>query len=621
MSLNRGSLFYKPKPRTKEIRRKRWNWPVIIWEAVKKSCMVIGAVVLFSAFTGAVISTKVVRQSAPSLPGEMILFLDLKDGLGETSRSPSLSDPFPFHRPTVRVIVEALDNAREDEDVHGLVVSVAGGGLSSAHVQEVRAAIKRFRASGKFAKIYATSYDGFGSGLGVYYLASAFDEIWMQPVGMLSIAGIGFEMPYARAALDKIGVRPDFYQREEYKGAMENMTARKMSGPSREMLGSIVKSLSGQMLSEISADRNMAPATLKKYIDQGILTGPEALEAGLIDHLDYADVLMSQAREKITGEKDQDKPDLVSLSHYHASKQAKILARGEEEIAIVYAVGAIVPEAHEGTAGADEISAAIKEAAKDKKIKTIVLRINSPGGSPTASETIRREIVRAKEKGKKVIVSMGPVAASGGYWIAADADRIFALPATLTGSIGVVMGKFSLQGVWDKVGVHWDDISWGKNAGMWSFNRNFSDSEGTRMNALIESVYQAFLTRVSEGRKMPKAEVRKIAKGRAWTGQQAQEIGLVDELGGLDDALDYTARDLGLKDRSELKIVVLPRPQRPIEQLLEMLGGQVALGKFMGKFFGAHSETLDRLEPFLTKMENSAREDFSVYDGDLEFVR
>lgn len=615
--MNRGSFFYKPKSRSKEIRRKRWNWPKIIWDAVKKGCMVIGAVVLFSTLMGVILSAKLMKQSAPPIPDEMILLLDLKNGVGETARSPSFADPFPFRRPTIRAIVETLDFARHDKDVHGLVVNMEGGGLSSAHIQEMRAAVKRFRASGKFAKIYATSYDGFGSGLGVYYLAAAFDEIWMQPVGMLSIAGIGFEMPYARGTLNKLGVKPHFYQREEYKSAMENMTSNKMSEPSREMLGSIVKSLSVQMLSQISQDRKMTPAKLKNYIDQGLLTGPEALEGGLIDRLDYADVLLSEAREKITGEKDSEEPELVSFSGYYASKKAALSGGGKKEIALVYAVGAIVSEGGEGKAGADDISAAIEEATKDNKIETIVLRINSPGGSPSASETIRRSIIRAKEKGKKVIVSMGPVAASGGYWIAADADRIFALPATLTGSIGVVMGKFSLKGLWDKVGVNWEDVSWGQNAGLWSMNRGFSETEGERMTALIDHVYASFLKIVSEGRHIPESVLKGIAKGRAWTGAQAKKIGLVDELGGLDDALDYTARDLGLKDRSELSIVVLPRPQNAVEQLMEMLGAQVALGKFLG----AHSETLNRIEPLFTKIENAARSDLNVYDSDLEFVR
>ena len=592
-----GSLFYRPKPRTKEIRRKRWNWPSIVWTAVKKACMVVGAFVLFSALLGTISAVSLMGRSAPPLPQEMILTLTLDNGIGETALQPTFMDPFPFRRPTVRQIVDTLDRAALDKRVHGLLVNIQGAGLSPAHIQEVRAALKRFRAAGKFAKIYSSSYGDYSRGLGLYYFASTFDEIWMQPVGMLSISGINLEMPFVRKALNKIGVTPHFIRREKYKSAMESFTHSGMSEANRESLASIVNDLSDVIVRDIAADRDIPQKTLKSLIDKGLLTGQEALKAKLIDRLDYADVLVSELREKISGDPDGEEPGLIPLHQYRAATHPKPgrsgFGRRDGEIALVYVTGAIMPtEAAEGVAAADDISDALHDIADDPALQAVVLRIDSPGGSPSASETIRRAIMRVKEKGKHVIVSMGPTAASGGYWVAADADRIFALPSTLTGSIGVVMGKVELGGLWDKLGVNWQGVRFGQNADLWSMNGPFSKSGTERVNALADDVYDAFLTRVSQGRNIPRNKLRKIAQGRAWTGVQAKEVGLVDDLGGLDDALDYTAKTLGLEDRHDLDITVLPHPDSPVEQLLEALGQQVRIGR-----------TLDSAAPWLEKLQ------------------
>jgi len=222
----------------------------------------------------------------------------------------------------------------------------------------------------------------------------------------------------------------------------------------------------------------------------------------------------------------------------------------------------------------------IKHDVTDDDIKAVLLRVDSPGGSPSASETIRRGVLKVQEEGKKVVVSMGSVAASGGYWIAAPADAIYASPATLTGSIGVVMGKVSLGALWDKLGVNWDSIRYGENAGMFSINEPLDAQGRARMNALIDQTYDQFLTRVAEGRGITKEEARRVAKGRAWTGAQAKERGLVDALGGQADALDYIARELGHDNRTDLELVTLPRPKRPLEQLIELMETQVSMGRW-----------------------------------------
>ena len=584
---NLGSLFYKPKKNNKEVTAKRWNFFSIIGRAIKKTCTAIGAMVLFSTVVSVIMVTMLAGKAAPPLPDDMVLVFKIEEGVTEVQTRPSFLEPFPFTQPTIRNVVDTLDKARDDSRVRGLVVSLKGGGISVAHIQELRTAVKRFKESGKFAKIYAPSYaDGLG-GLGKYYLASAFDEIWMQPVGMLSISGVHLEMPFAREALDKIGVSPQFFQREEYKSAMESFTNSTMSPANKESLDDLIGNMTARMMSDIATDREMHMVNLSRQIDKGILTGEEAIAAKLLDRLDYADVMVSEIRKEATGDPEDESVELISLAHYSQGKKKTPPSPSKKDktnIALIYAVGTIVDTAGaQGNAGADEISATIKEAYDDESIEAIVLRVDSPGGSPTASETIRRALIKAKEKGKKVIVSMGPVAASGGYWISADADMIFALPGTLTGSIGVVMGKFEASELWKKLGVNWDGTQFGGNADIWSMNKPFDADAEKRMNILIDDVYDAFVKRVADGRKLSNAQARQVARGRAWTGEQAKVNGLVDELGGLDSALDKTATLFGGKDRHDLNVIRMPRELSKVEQLLELFGQQVRFSNFLKK--------------------------------------
>jgi protease IV len=239
-------------------------------------------------------------------------------------------------------------------------------------------------------------------------------------------------------------------------------------------------------------------------------------------------------------------------------------------------------------AAADEIATAILDVSEDDAYGAIVLRVDSPGGSPAASETIARALVRAREEGgKAIIVSMGPVAASGGYWIAAPADRIFATPTTLTGSIGVVGGKFILADMWDALRITWDGVQWGQNAGMWAGQAPFTPEQAARVEAMLDHVYDSFVARVAAGRGMTPEAVEAVARGRVWTGQQAAERGLVDELGGLTNALDYAAREVGADDRYGVEVDVLPRPPSPLEQFLELFGGSVRVADFAARLSAA----------------------------------
>lgn len=580
-----GSFFYKASQKTTDdapARKRRGGLLGFAGRVVKRLCMGIGALILFSIFMGIVASSIVGDKK---LPDKMILALNVTDPIGETEHARSIADPLASAGMTVGDLIETLDRARGDSRVKGLVVRLDNAGFELAHIQELRTAIKRFRMSGKFAYIYTASFADLGSGIGAYYLASAFDQIWMQPVGMVSISGLALEMPFAKDALDKIGANPEFLHREEYKSAMESFTNSHMSAPNRESMQSILDDLSQQIFTDIAGDRKITSVKLQPLLDKGLLTGDDALKAGLIDHLDYADVMIDKTNEKVTGKKDSGKPPVVAFEDYADATMKSKGHNPDANVALVRVAGEIVPgdEPEPGMATGDYIAEAIMEAADDKSIKIIVMRVDSPGGSPSASETIRRAIVYAKEQGKKIIVSMGPVAASGGYWITVDADHIFAMPSTLTGSIGVIMGKFEIGELWKKIGVNWDSLQWGQNARLWSSNKPLDESERAALNDAIDDTYASFLKRVSEGRNMPVEKVRAIAKGRAWTGTQAKANGLVDDLGGLDVALDYAAQQIGLKDRSALDIRLIPEPLSPLKELMQLLGSQVGLGAYPGQ--------------------------------------
>ena len=618
-------LYSNALPHGVQKRKLKWKILPIIWLALKRMATIVGFLVLLNIFLGILLFAFGPSQkgAAPSLPSEMVLFLKFEDGLSDMPAPPSFADPFAQNAPTVRDIVDALDAAAADKRVKGIVARMYPGNFSLVHVTEIRAALKRFRDTGKFAHIYSSSFGEGGGGLGRYYLASAFDQIWMQPLGVVDISGVHAEVPYLRGTLDKIGVRPQFFKRKEYKTAYESITDKAMSSENRAMLGQIVADIRTEILDRVPAEREMSVKAFEELVDRGLFTSREAEQAKLITHADYADVLLDNIAEEVTGERDYDALDLVNFAHYVQvvkDKQNGLMSSGKAKVALVHAVGAIMPSgdaggfADDGIAAADEIAPAILNASKEDAVKAIVLRIDSPGGSPAASESILRAVEKAQERGKIVVVSMGSTAASGGYWIAAYADRIFALPTTLTGSIGVVGGKFALREVFTKMGVNWDTVEWGENSGLWSLNSTFSDSEQERFNAMLDHVYDSFISRVAKGRGMDKAEVDKVAGGRVWTGRRALNAGLVDELGGLEDAMDFVAQALGKEARSDLKVVLYPKPKTSLEQFLALLDGQVRASVMMQKITGAFSPAIESAEPFLQDMQ-VRRDPFAVYES------
>lgn len=588
-------LFSSPVPKTVQKPKVKWKILPILWLGLKRSAMLLGFMIMFSSLISVYTLSFVVNQKKPVMPEKTALFIDFKEAISEIPEDASLSVPFPSDQLTLRHYLRAIEHAKEDERILGIVARLRdGASFSLAQVQELKKAIQSFQESGKFTYIYSSSYGGAAGGLSRYYLASIFDELWMQPLGIVTISGINLEMPFMRESLRRVGVTPDFFQKKDYKTAYESFTNQTMSPENREMMERLVEDLKSELVSGISKNRDIPENQLKTLVDQGLFIAEDALQNDLIDAVDYGDVLLDKIREEVTGDTDsEDEGILTSLSSYidftaNDKKPAK-KSKDKPKVALVYVVGAIMhgninsssPSVllNDGIAASSVIAPAIFDASEDEDIETIILRVDSPGGSPAASEAILRAVEKAQEEGKNVIVSMGGTAASGGYWVAAYADRIFASPMTITGSIGVVGGKFVLRDLWDKVGANWESITWGENAAMWSMNSTFDASEAKQVNAMLDNVYDHFLKRVAKGRDMSEAEVDAIAGGRVWSGKRAVELGLADELGGLMDAMNYAATLSGGEDFNDINIQIFPKPKTPLEQFVEILNGEVTLGK------------------------------------------
>ncbi len=524
----------------------------------------------------AVIVMAVIEARKNAVPPKAVLVINFERPIVERDES----SPFDLALDTPPLALPALIRALHQAEIDPRVKAVVGyfGTSQPSFVQaeEIRDALMKLRKSGKPTYAFATSYGAFGLGNRTYYMASAFETIWLQPVGAVSLTGLSLESPFFKTALSNYGVVGDFMQREEYKSAVETFTRDSFSAPARSQMQGVVDDISLQVSHGIAEGRGWDDAHVQRLMKDGPFTDDEAMKEGLITHIGYSDQLDKEIEEKIGKD-----AKAVSIDTYLAGSKPKVLkddlSLPAKNIAVIYATGMIVNKATGGGLGdgnlaiAEDIAAAFDSAADDKKIDAILFRIDSPGGSPEASETIRRGLVHAKAKGKLVIVSMGEYAASGGYWIAMNGDRIFAEPATLTGSIGVFAGKWAVEGLLQKFNVGWDAIQTTPNAGMWSMVHGFTPAQRDRVNAFLDRTYDLFKRNVSDARKIPMDKMPDIAKGRVWTGAQAIKIGLVDQLGGYDDALQEIRSRLKMTDRQKLNIQVLPEPVNPAQKLLRLM--------------------------------------------------
>ncbi|GII79395.1 signal peptide peptidase SppA [Sphaerisporangium rufum] len=499
------------------------------------------------------------RRTAP-----LVLELDLTEGLTEGPPSDPLSALLSMRRPRLSDVLEGLRRARKDARVKALIVKIGGRPLGFAVVQELRAAVGELRAAGKLTVAFSETFGEFGAGTVPYYLASAFDRIYLQPSGDVGLTGISLEQRFLKNALGKLGVEYQIGQRHEYKTAANTFTKDHMTDPHRESMARIAESIIEQVVAGVAEGRKLAPERVRELIDQGPFIGPEAVEAGLVDRLAYRD----EVYDEIRGEGDL----LLFVGRYAKGAMVKKLPRpGERVVALVHGQGAIRlgrsgrgPLGGGGAMGSDTICAAFRAARRDDSVKAVVFRVNSPGGSYVASDAVWREVVLTRRAGKPVIISMGDLAASGGYFVAMAADVIVAQPGTLTGSIGVFGGKPAIGELLDRVGINSESIDVGANSGMFSTSRTYSEQQWARVNAWLDRVYDDFVTKVAEGRRLDRDRAHELARGRVWTGADARDGGLVDELGGLEDALALARDRAGLP--AEAHIRTYPR-MHPLDRL------------------------------------------------------
>lgn len=497
--------------------------------------------------------------------GPLVLELDLTEGLTEGPPADPLAALLSMRRPRLSDVLAGLKRARQDSRVKALIVKI-GGNLGLAMVQELRQAVVQFRASGKLTVAFAETFGEFGNGTVPYYLASAFERVYLQPSGDVGLTGVALEQRFVKGALGKLGIGYELGQRHEYKTAANMFTQDHMTEPHRESMTRIVESVVEQMTAGIADGRRLDPEKVRELIDRGPFIASEALEAGLVDGLAYRDEVYDEVKKASGAE-----AHLQFVSRYQRGAAVRRLPHPTAPgIALIHGTGQIrmgrsgrSPLGGGGAMGSDTLSAALRSARRDEHVKAVVLRVDSPGGSYVASDTVWREVVLTRQV-KPVIVSMGDLAASGGYFVSMGADVIVAQPGTLTGSIGVFGGKPVLSELLGKIGVNSEIVAEGANAGMFSTTRAFSPEEWERVNAWLDRIYDDFVGKVAEGRRLTRDRAHELARGRVWTGADARERGLVDELGGLEDALAIARRRASLRDDAPVRSY--PR-LHPLERL------------------------------------------------------
>ena len=515
-------------------------------------------------------------SSAAKVKGKQVLTMDLRQPLKDHGAPSNL---FGAASPSVVNITRLLSQAKDDKSIAGLFIRANGSGMVPASAEEIRLAILDFKTSGKFVITHAQGFES--PSLMPYYAISASDEIWLQDTTGFATAGLYSETEFYGGVLEKFEAQPQIDQFYEYKNAANTYTQKDFTPAHRKAATSYMTSIFDTAVTNISQDRALSPAELQNILGAAPHSAENAAKLNMIDKLGQVE----EAREYIRERTDGKDTSFLSLVNYELKEKYT-----GDAIAFIGGQGAVVTGASTDgsnpftgggiTMGGDTLAKAIDDATKDKSVKAIVFRVSSPGGSPAASDQIHAAVARAKEADKPVIISMGQYAASGGYYVSTNADKIVAMPTTITGSIGVLGGKVALEKSFAKIGYNVEGITIGGDyAGAYSADTPFNQSQKAAYHRQLEDIYEDFTMRVAQGRGLSLETVKDIAKGRVWTGAQAKEIGLVDALGGFRRAVEIAKEEAGLDADAELRIKRFPRPKTTAEQLEKLLGSSVALSE------------------------------------------
>ena len=531
---------------------------------------VFAGLLLFFVGLPLVLVAMAVGSAKPAAtPDATVLALDLRGSLNDQDSAA----PFAFSGPedSVLGIIRTLRRAEDDDKIKGLFIRLPETGMAPAAAEELRTAIQSFRRSGKVVVAHSQGLYPAGPVVSTYMLGAAANEFWMQENASLQAVGFASEEMFLKGAFDRYGIVPDFQKRAEYKTAPNAYLETNFTPEHRESQLSWMGSVYGSAVANAAADRKQPVQTLRAALEGGPYTAPVARQRGLIDKLGQV-----EQAEKALLDRFGDDAELVELEDY---------GEGEDEgsgpvIAVVEAEGAIVTGKSEDagfgaapTVYSDDLARALYDAAEDDDVKAVVFRISSPGGSDTASEQILGGVRAVKAAGKPVVVSMGTYAASGGYWIASQADRIIAQPTTITGSIGVFGGKFAIGPALERFGVNLEEVAvGGEFATAYSAETPFNQAQRAAFSALIDQTYREFVQRVAVGRKLDPARVNEIARGRVWTGVQAKQLGLIDGLGGFYAAVAEAKRLAKIDADEDVTFRRLPGEKNPFEALEGMFG-------------------------------------------------
>ena len=518
----------------------------------------LGVAVLLAAF----------GQRGPNVRDNSVLVLRVAGPLPDYVPDDPLRRLFGGPEESLTNLVLQLRKAKIDNRIKAVVLDINMSGAGWAKSEEIRDAITDFRSSGK--EVYAYMELGMNK---EYYIATACNHIYLAPPGELFINGLAAEVMFFRGSLDKLGVYPDIYQIGKYKSVGDTFTRKDMSEAHREFINSLLDDLFNRYVEGIAKARGKTPDEVRAIIDNSPYGALKAKEAGLIDSVSYRDELDKEIKSKL-GYKESDELRVVKGSEYRGVSPESLGLDKGERIAVIYATGNIGSGRSDNSPtgdqsiGSDTLAKALNDARDDKTIKAIVLRVDSPGGSGLASDIIWHAVDSAKQK-KPVVVSMGDVAASGGYYISASANKIIAQPSTITGSIGVVAGKPVMKGFYDWIGLSNEYVLRGKNAGMFRETEKFTPDERAKFEEWIKTTYyNDFVPKVAAGRGKEAAYIDSVGQGRVWTGSQGKDNGLVDEFGGLDRAVAIAKQLANIPADKEVNRVILPYPQTFLQQLL-----------------------------------------------------
>ena len=520
------------------------------------------------------------KDLGPQVKDKTILVFDLGTNITDTqplsTTSEALQEALSGDEPATIALqkaIKTLDAAAKDDKIIGIYIqgsnTPAATGL--ANLQEIRQALERFQETGKTIIAYDMDWTERE-----YYLSSVADKIVINPFGAIEFNGLSSETMFLTGALNKFGIGVQVMRVGKYKSAVEPFILEKMSPENRQQIFQLLQGIWGEYLETVGPSRELTPKQLQAIADnQGILMANTALENKLVDRVAYYDEVLTELKQ-LTGKEEDDKTfRQISLNNYATVPKVVEAANGDvnskNKIAVVYAEGEIVNGV--GTPrqiGGDRLAEELRKLRLDDKVKAVVLRVNSPGGSASASEVIGREVKLTSEQ-KPVIVSMGNVAASGGYWISMDADKILAEPTTITGSIGVFGVLFNIQELANENGITWDVVKIGKFADLTTVARPKTEAELALIQKMIDSIYERFITNVATARNLPKEKVAEIAQGRVWSGADAQELGLVDEIGGIETAIKVAAEKAELGD--DWKIEEYPKSTSLEQRILRSLSG------------------------------------------------